>query len=197
MISIRVLVISMEDWKISRIDRNYEVSSTGSIRSIERIVEVFGHWGGKYKRRYGGKILNPVKNRLGYLQITGTNKKFHQVHRLVAFEFCNGFSEGLFVNHKNGIRDDNRAENLEWVTNKENLNHAYKVLKVKGSMSGRFGIDHPASLAVFGVSIESGEIIKYNSISDAARNGFDSGSISRCARGISRSHKGYLWKYDK
>ena len=187
--------VAMEVWKLSRIDKNYEVSNLGGVRSIKRIEEVVGHWGGTYKRNYGGKMMSPCQNRLGYLQISGTNKKFHHVHRLVAFEFCEGHKEGLFVNHKNGIRNDNRAENLEWVTHQENLIHAYKVLKVKGVMAGRFGKDHPASIPVTRVCIETGEKFYYDSVSDAARDGFCGGSISRCARGLSKSHKGFYWLY--
>ncbi len=47
------------------------------------------------------------------------------VHRLVAMEYCDGYSDGMQVNHKNGIKNDNRAENLEWVTPIQNMKHAF------------------------------------------------------------------------
>lgn len=50
--------------------------------------------------------------------------KNQSVHRLVAKHFVPGFEPGLEVNHKNGIKTDNRAINLEWVTHQENVAHA-------------------------------------------------------------------------
>ena len=52
------------------------------------------------------------------------------VHRLVAMAFVPGFSDGLEVNHKNGIKSDCRAANLEWVTHSENAVHARDVLGI-------------------------------------------------------------------
>lgn len=49
------------------------------------------------------------------------------VHRLVAQAFCVK-NDGTEVNHKNGIKTDNRAENLEWVTHSANIQHSYDVL---------------------------------------------------------------------
>jgi len=48
------------------------------------------------------------------------------VHRLVATAFCSGYSEGLNVNHKDGNKQNNCADNLEWVTPSENCKHAFR-----------------------------------------------------------------------
>jgi len=60
------------------------------------------------------------------------------IHRLIAQIYCPGFAPGLQVNHKNGKKGDNRAENLEWVTSKENHAHAKHVLKRRFAR----GVDH-------------------------------------------------------
>jgi len=54
------------------------------------------------------------------------NESVYSVHRLVASTWINNDENLPCVNHINGIRNDNRAENLEWVTNQENVNHAWE-----------------------------------------------------------------------
>ena len=72
----------------------------------------------------GGKwrILRPRADGPGYHAVHLTNRKSYKIHRLVMLVFC-GPSD-LPVNHKNGVKTDNRLENLEYVTGKENLAHA-------------------------------------------------------------------------
>lgn len=80
-----------------------------------------------------GTRLRPQPNRQGYLQISVRSDEgrmnLRMAHRLVVAAFYGPIPEGMWVNHKNGIRDDNRIDNLEITTPGENHRHAYAVLK--------------------------------------------------------------------
>lgn len=75
-------------------------------------------------------VLKPIKNASGYCYVTISNnktKKNHYVHRLVADHYIeNKDKNRTQVNHKNKKRDDNRVENLEWMSSSENMIHANK-----------------------------------------------------------------------
>lgn len=78
-------------------------------------------------------IIKPLRQSIGnsgYSYVTTSingKRKMFIVHRLVAKYFLSGFVEKLDVNHKNGIKTDNRVENLEMATRKENLLHAVSI----------------------------------------------------------------------
>lgn len=86
---------------------------------------------GTPKRTHYGHVLALVKKRTGYVRVCLTKdgkKRYFAVHRLVASAFVGNPEHKPEVNHLNGIRFDNRAENLEWVTRSENEKHAFRVL---------------------------------------------------------------------
>lgn len=84
---------------------------------------------GNIRNRRTQKLLRPKLNKQGYevlkLYDNSMNQVDVRVHRLVAMTFCDGYEEGLIVNHKDGDKLNNHCENLEWVTISENTKHAY------------------------------------------------------------------------
>lgn len=117
--------MEQEIWKpIQDYEGLYEVSSKGRVRSLSRFVKCH-----KYsKRQISGTILKSftVKNGYEIVQLMNRGKKF-AVHRLVGQAFIPNPQNKPQINHINGVKTDNRVENLEWCTQSENMQHAYKV----------------------------------------------------------------------
>ena len=83
-------------------------------------VEVSGHG----DVRFNGKLLKQYYCN-GYMQVKVSGKQIY-VHRLVAQAFIPNPDNKPQVNHKDGNKANNNVNNLEWVTNKENISHAYE-----------------------------------------------------------------------
>ncbi|MPS58896.1 MAG: hypothetical protein E2594_17260 [Pseudomonas sp.] len=95
----------------------YEVSNQGRVRSLDRVVV---DKNGARTRRMKGRVLNNICVNTGYHHISlhRNNKRIarRQVQRLVAEAFLGPPSDpGMYVDRRNGIRTDNRVQNLRWV----------------------------------------------------------------------------------
>ena len=185
-----------EEWKMILRSDGYEVSSLGRVRSLDRFVKC-GR-GGESRRMIKGRVLKPhIVHSTGYEQVIVGSRRKESVPRLVALAFVDGHANGLVVNHKNGNRRDNRKDNLEWVTQGENIAHSYNSLGREGPFTGKTGALHPTSKPIVATNLETGISVIYQSGLEAAKNigGLDSGAISRCCYGEYSSHKGYQFRF--
>lgn len=196
-----------EIWKnVAGYEGYYQVSNKGCVKRLARYVDRHAY-GIVHKKFYRERILKPV-NRQGYQAVRlckNCKAKTYQIHRLVAIAFIDNPLSKEQVNHKNGIRNDNRIENLEWVTNTENQRHSFRVL---GRVSGRKG--KPMSKAMreglkkyqsehHGELCKKFRCIELNRVfvgtNQAIKELGVSRHISDCCSGKRETCGGYHWEY--
>ncbi len=114
----------IEEWKnIQGYEGKYQVSSFGNVRSLDRIIEYGDISKGQYHSRKG-QLLTPT-NSNGYLTV-GLSGKTFTVHSLVANAFLNKSANNLIINHIDCNKSNNFYKNLEWITQKENIQNSIK-----------------------------------------------------------------------
>lgn len=132
------------------------------------------------------KNLKLQENNKGYLFI---RLRYHspKIHRLVAKSFIPNPENKEQVNHKNGIKSDNRVDNLEWVTNQQNREHAINA-----------GLKNEIEYNIAQYDLEDNLLNVFYTAQDALDflniSNKRSGNIGRCIKGERKTAYGYIWK---
>lgn len=189
----------MEIWKdINGYEGYYQISNKGNVRSLDR-------FDGVHDRQ--GTIIKPHMKHNGYLQVglrKHNTRKWLAIHRLVAIHFIENPDNKPQVNHIDGNKQNNNVENLEWVTAKENQNHATRI-GLRNNMPkgekhpnyGKCGENSKSAKPVIRKDPKTGETKLYKAKILAKDDGFDVTSISKCCHGKLKTHKGYEWYFAK
>lgn len=164
----------------------YMGSTEGRVKSLPRL-----DYSGT---RLRGRILKPSLNPQGY-QVVNLWKNgedvMHTVHKIIARCFLPPDPTRNCINHKNGIRHDNRLSNLERVTYSENHIHAYRVLGRKNGMKGKLS-EHRK--IVMQKSLSGDIVNEFASITDAEKNTkIHRRNIAKCLKGERNQAGGYAW----
>lgn len=159
-----------EEWRVIEQYPHYEVSNKGNVRHIGK---------GNRKLCYSATGYMTV-----YIRHNGKYKNL-RVHRLVAMAFIPNPQNKPHVNHIDGNKVNNKAENLEWCTPSENEQHKVNVLGIK---------QNPPHITKPVVCVETGFV--YASIQDAAnRTGTNHRHIGEVANGKRKTAGGVRWRF--
>lgn len=194
-----------ETWKpIKGYEGYYEVSDHGRVRSLERSVPARGSKNREHNRVIPGRMLMSAKNDTGYLVVVLAKEgkaKSVRVHRLVAEAFVHNPNLKICVevNHKDCNKENNKADNLEWVTRRENIDHAKenkRLVRTEEYKKKMHESQRKKFQPVRGTSLLTGEKKRYECIADSRADGFSPVCINYCCHGKIRQHKGFAWEYE-
>jgi len=171
----------MEIWKpIEGTNGRLEISSEGRVKSNLR----------------DGRILKVTKDKKGYLRLRVTLdriKKCYKVHRLVACAFLDNPDNLPQVNHKDGNKQNNSVNNLEWVTNYDNARHAMKNGLWDNLIAASRRENDKRKTPVIAIDITSGNKIRFESI-HAAEKALGTKHITDVIKGKRTMAKGFRFE---
>ena len=154
---------------------SYQVSNLGRVRS--------------FAFDKNGRVMNLTTNPFGYIYVSLRknllNKKYF-VHRLVGDAFILNPESKPFINHIDGVKANNRADNLEWCTRSENQLHGYKIglLKPNKTALGKTGELSAHSKPINQLSLDGKLIKRFSCQKEASRElGISQGNISSVIHG--------------
>lgn len=164
-------------WKIVQECNLYEVSETGLVRRVDN------------KHELKGCITSGYRS-VKFTFIDGHQQRFY-VHRLVAEHFIREPRDGEVVNHKDGNKLNNNVNNLEWVTQRDNILHYYHEIQTEKHTRKNNGKKTP----VIQYDLEWNELARFDSVSEASRaTEIKIGAISYVINGRLEHTGPYRWK---
>lgn len=175
-------------WKpIKDYEDYYEISNMGNVRSKKRVVRGRNNY--HYKK---GRLLNFTINHDGYAVYRLSKfckRRSFLAHRLVCIAFLDNKQNKPCVNHINEIKTDNRVDNLEWCTPKENTNHGSCIDKIKESKK-----KYQKKVGVY--DFDNNLINSFDSLTECSKYyNTRPSQISRVCLGERKQFKGMIFKY--
>ena len=170
---------------IEGFEGKYSVSNFGNVKSLN------------YLNQRKEKVLVPIKHHGGYLIVHLGQSSVRMIHTLVAKAFIPNPEGKRYVNHIDGNKHNNNVTNLEWVTSKENVNHAINTgLRNPHENNHPKGADVANSRAVDQYTKDGRFVKHWDCMSVAARAiGCKPCMIINNASGRTKSAHGFVWKY--
>lgn len=182
--------VTIPDWDM------YEISNLGRLRAKERVVRK-GH--NPYIRK--AQLLKPVKDKHGYWTFNfkqDNRKKNVKLHRLVAICFIPNPNNKPYVNHIDNNPANNRVDNLEWVTAKENTRWSIvqgRMNRTDKWLENLHKAQEPTYKPVKAINIKTGETLYFENLNQVREQGFQPSCVCNCCKHIRNTHKGYMWEY--